>query len=133
MTITPEQEAYLREHQMAVLATGRKDGSPQISTINYHFDGTDIAISVTSDRAKWVNTVRQPRVAMVVLDGHKQLILYGTVEGVADDPDRAELTKRLRASMGREPEGDDAALSAQLDAAKRVILRITPDKVLMND
>ena len=133
MTITPEQEAYLREHQMAVLATGRKDGSPQISTINYHFDGTDIAISVTSDRAKWVNTVRQPRVAMVVLDGHKQLILYGTVEGVADDPDRVELTKRLRASMGREPEGDDAALSAQLDAAKRVILRITPDKVLMND
>lgn len=133
MTITPEQEAYLREHQMAVLATGRKDGSPQISTVNYHFDGADIAISVTSDRAKWVNTVRQPRVAMVVLDGHKQLILYGTVEGVADDPDRVELTKRLRASMGREPDGDDAALSAQLDEAKRVILRITPDKVLMND
>lgn len=133
MTITPEQDSYLREHQMAVLATGRKDGSPQISTVNYHFDGADIAISVTSDRAKWVNTVRQPRVAMVVLDGHKQLILYGTVEGVADDPDRVELTKRLRASMGREPDGDDAALSAQLDEAKRVILRITPDKVLMND
>ncbi|MEE8337511.1 MAG: TIGR03618 family F420-dependent PPOX class oxidoreductase [Dehalococcoidia bacterium] len=133
MTITPEQDAYLREHRMAVLATGRKDGSPQISTINYHFDGADIVISVTSDRAKWVNTVRQPRVAMLVLDGRKQLILYGTVEGVADDPGRIELTKRLRASMGREPDGDDAALSAQLDEAKRVILRITPDKVLIND
>ena len=35
--------------------------------------------------------------------------------------------------MGREPEDDDAALSAQLDEAKRVILRITADKVLMND
>ena len=116
-----------------MLATGRKDGSPQVSTIYYDYDGTDIVISVTTDRAKWVNTGRRPRVAMVVLDGHKQLILYGTVEGVADDPDRVELTKRLRASMGREADGDDAALSAQLDAAKRVILRITPDKVLMND
>ena len=32
--------------------------------------------------------------------------------------------------MGREPSEDDATLAAQ---AKRVILRITPDKVLMND
>lgn len=133
MTITPEQDAYLREHKMAVLATGRRDGSPQLSTINYDFDGTDIAISVTSDRAKWINAVRQPRVSMLVLDGRKQLILYGTAEAVADDPGRVELTKRIRASMGREPDGDDAALSAQLDEAKRVVLRITPDKLFMND
>jgi hypothetical protein len=71
MTITPEQDAYLREHSMAVLATGRRDGSPQLSTIGYDFDGTDIAISVTSDRAKWLNAVRQPRVSMLMLDGRK--------------------------------------------------------------
>jgi PPOX class probable F420-dependent enzyme len=118
---------------MGVLSTGRSDGSPQISTINYDYDGTDIVISVTSDRAKWVNTQRQPKVALLVLDGRKQLILYGTTEGLDSDPDRVEMTKRLRASMGREPEDDDAALSAQLDEAKRVILRITVDKVLMND
>jgi len=133
MTMTPEQESYLQEHHMGVLSTGRSDGSPQISTINYDYDGTDIVISVTSDRAKWVNTQRQPKVALLVLDGRKQLILYGTTEGLDSDPDRVEMTKRLRASMGREPEDDDAALSAQLDEAKRVILRITADKVLMND
>ena len=133
MTMPPEQESYLREHHMGVLSTGRSDGSPQISTINYDYDGTDIVISVTSDRAKWVNTQRQPKVALLVLDGRKQLILYGTTEGLDSDPDRVEMTKRLRASMGREPEDDDAALSAQLDEAKRVILRITVDKVLMND
>ena len=133
MTMTPEQESYLQVHHMGVLSTGRSDGSPQISTINYDYDGTDIVISVTSDRAKWVNTQRQPKVALLVLDGRKQLILYGTTEGLDSDPDRVEMTKRLRASMGREPEDDDAALSAQLDEAKRVILRITADKVLMND
>jgi PPOX class probable F420-dependent enzyme len=133
MTMTPDQDSYLREHHQGVLATGRKDGSPQASLIMYDFDGTDIAISVTSDRAKYVNAVRQPRVSMVVVDGHKQLILYGTATGVDADPDRLELTKRIRASMGRPAEDDDATLSAQLDEAKRVILRITPDRVFMND
>ncbi|MDP6606445.1 MAG: pyridoxamine 5'-phosphate oxidase family protein [Dehalococcoidia bacterium] len=88
MTMTSDQERYLREHHLGVLATGRQDGSPQASLIMYDFDGTDIAISVTSDRAKYVNAVRQPRVSMVVVDGRKQLILYGTATGVDSDPDR---------------------------------------------
>ena len=75
MTMPPEQESYLREHHMGVLSTGRSDGSPQISTINYDYDGTDIVISVTSDRAKWVNTQRQPKVALLVLDGRKLISL----------------------------------------------------------
>ncbi len=133
MTMTSEQESYLREHHTGVLSTGRTDGSPQISTIFYDYDGTDIVISVTSDRAKWVNTQRQPKVAMLVLDGRKQLILYGTTEGLDSDPDRVAMTRRLRAGMGREPEADDAALAVELDEAKRVVLRITADKVLMND
>jgi nitroimidazol reductase NimA-like FMN-containing flavoprotein (pyridoxamine 5'-phosphate oxidase superfamily) len=56
--LTAEQEQYLRDHRLAVLATGRRDGSPQLSTVLYHYDGDDIAISVTSDRAKWKNAVR---------------------------------------------------------------------------
>ncbi len=131
--MTVEQETYLREHHLGVLATGRKDGSPQASLIMYDYDGADVAISVTSDRAKYVNALRQPRVSMVVLDGRKQLILYGTAEGVDADPDRLELTKRIRAAMGRPAEEDDATLSSQLDEAKRVILRITPGTVFMND
>ena len=132
MTLTPGQDAYLREHQLAVLATGRRDGSPQLSTIMYDYDGNDVAISVTSDSAKWVNALRQPRVALLVNDGLQQLILYGAAEGVSAGPERLELTKRIRRrAMGREPSEDDATLAAQLDETKRVILRVTPDKVLM--
>ena len=70
---------------------------------------------------------------MLVLDGRKQLIPYGTTEGLDSDPDRVAMTRRLRIAMGREPEIDDAALSAELDEANRVVLRIIADKVLMND
>ena len=48
--MTPEQAAFLRSHRLAVLATGRRDGSPQVSTMAY--DGDHVVMSVTTDRAK---------------------------------------------------------------------------------
>ncbi len=132
MAITEEQDAYLREHRLAVLATGRQDGSPQVSTVMYHYDGTDVVVSAKTFTAKWNNSLRQPRVAMVINDGRKQLVLYGTSQGVAEDPERMELSKRMYGAMGREvPE--EAALKARLDEEKRTILRITPYQVMMND
>lgn len=132
MAMTDEQDAYLREHKLAVLATGRKDGSPQVSTVMYHYDGSDVLVSAKTFTAKWVNSLRQPRVALLVNDGRKQLVLYGTSEGFAEDPERIELSKRMYAAMGRELP-DDAALKARLDEEKRTVLRITPDQVMMND
>ena len=130
--MTPEQEQYLRERNLAVLATGRKDGSPQVSTIYYDYDGADIVVSVTTDRAKWVNTQRQRRIGMVVNDGRRQLVLYGSVAGVRDDPARLDAHKRLRNNRNT-GYPDDATFVQQLDEAHRVILRITPDTVRMND
>ena len=43
MDVTPEQQVYLTGHQWAVLATGRKDGSPQASMIAYVWDGEQLA------------------------------------------------------------------------------------------
>jgi len=131
--LTPEQEAFLREHRLAVLGTGRRDGSPQLSTIMYHYDGSDIAISVTSDRAKWKNAVRQPRVAMLVLDGRKQLILYGRAQAIDDAPGIVAGHRRIRQAMGRAVELDDEAFAWELQGQLRVILRITPERAFMND
>ena len=130
--MTEAQDRFLREHRLAVLATGRRDGSPQVSTIYYDYDGTDIVISVTSDRWKWKNAVRQPKVALLVNEGRQQLIVYGTAEGITDDPDRLELTKRLRRRAGTDFP-DDATFATQLDEAHRTILRITPDRVSFNE
>ncbi|MBM4410259.1 MAG: hypothetical protein FJ037_02860 [Chloroflexi bacterium] len=78
MEFTDEQRQYLEGHQLAVLGTGKRDGSPQLSMVNYRFDRAHILISVTSDRAKWTNTRRQPKVALLIPDGRKQLVIYGT-------------------------------------------------------
>ena len=103
-----------------------------MSTIYYDYDATDIVVSVTTDRAKWVNTQRQPRIGMVINDGRKQMVLYGTVEGVRDDPARLDANKRIRNNRNADYP-DDATFVEQLDEAHRVILRITPDTVRMSD
>lgn len=132
--LTPEQETYLREHVWATLGTGRKDGSPQLSMIAYEYDGTDIAISIKSYTAKWKNILRQPKVAMLVHDGRKQLIIYGTAKAVDEDPERRELIKRVMARhRGGHIDLDDETISKMLDERQRTALRIVPEKAFMND
>ena len=133
MPLTPDQYQYLRDHSLAVLGTGRRDGSPQLSMIIYDYNGEDLVISVTSDRAKWKNAMRQPSVALLVPDGRRQLIVYGAVTGIETDPDRSNGTKRIRARAGRPFEGEDADLTKELDEANRVILNFTPDRAFLND
>ena len=135
MQLTDEQRQYLESHQLAVLGTGKRDGSPQLSMINYRFDGSHIFISVTSDRAKWTNTQRQPKVALLVPDGRRQLVVYGAVEGIPGGPARDAAIAAIRAGMGNPlaPDADMAAFSKQLDEAKRVVLKITPEQVLGNN
>ena len=136
-TLTEEQAAYLREHRLAVLGTGRRDGSPALATVMYDFDGSDLVISTEQSSAKWKNAVRQPRVALLVADGRRQLILYGTAEALTEGAPRREGWHRLRAKNRRpddtRPDPDDATLDRQLDERGTAILRVTPERVRMND
>ena len=134
--LTAEQEAFLKEHKWAVLSTGKKDGSPQVSTIQYGVEDGKIIIGVAHDRAKWFNAKRQPKVALLLLDGRKQLIVYGTAECIPSGPERTAVTRRLRKLVGTNipPEDQsDENYGKELDAQKRVIIRVTPTSTFSND
>ena len=134
--LSAEQEAFLVAHRWAVLGTGRRDGSPQLSTIQYFVKDGQIMIAVSNDRAKWFNAKRQPKVAFLLLEGRKQLIVYGEAECISGEPERAALTRELRKVVGTQIPPDDLSdedYGKQLDAAKRVIIRITPTSVFGND
>ena len=131
--ITTEQDAFLRARKWAVLATGRRDGSPQVSQVIYDWDGKDLAVSVKSYTAKWHNALRQPRVAVLVHEDRKQLVIYGRAEAIAADPKRAELSARVFARMTGKPMTPDESFVKGLDDQKRTILRIIPEKAFMND
>ena len=93
-----------------ITITGVEDGGS-------YTDVVTIVISVTSDRAKWKNAVRQPKIALLVPDGRKQLIVYGTAEGISETEARNAGTKRIRARMGREVTVSDEELTRQALAA----------------
>jgi len=131
--MTPQEKEYLGNSGLCVLATGRRDGSPQVSTLNYTLQDEKLMLSVKHDRAKWKNAKRQPRVALVHNKGRRQLIVYGAAECIEEDPLRTELARRHREILGRPAPAKDAELIAELDADKRVMMRITPDRIFMND
>ena len=134
--LTPEQETFLKEHRLAVLGTGKKDGSPQLSTIMYRVDEGKIVLGVSNDRAKWFNAKRQPKVSLLLLDGRKQLIVYGTAECIGGEPERAAITRRIRKAVGTNIPPDDMSdedYGKQLDEQKRVIIRITPTQAFSNE
>lgn len=130
---TDEQLEYLRGHRQAVLATGRGDGSPQVSTVLYAVDEEGrVLISAKRYTAKHRNAASQPKVALVVNDGHAQLIVYGTAEAIEDDPLRAELSAVVWSAMTGEAVDDPATLVPTLDEQRRTVIRVTPDRVLFN-
>lgn len=132
--LSPEQEKFLRSHQLAALATGRKDGSPQLSHIVYDWDGESIIISVKSFTAKWHNALRQPRVSLLVHDGRKQLVIYGRAEGIYRDPERIELTARVLKKLSGNPDIEvNEAFTSGMNAQRRTILKVTPEQAFMND
>lgn len=106
----------LKERDLGVLATLKRDGRPQLSSINYHFDEDRrlVRVSVTADRAKARNLARDPRASLHVSspDGWAWAVAQGTAElsAVAADPGDAavqELVEVYRDIRGEHPDWDE--------------------------
>jgi PPOX class probable F420-dependent enzyme len=116
MPIDPRHQYFLGARDIGVLATIKRDGRPQLSTINYHFDPTRslIRVSVVDERAKVRNLRRDPRVSLHVstADGWRWVVAEGMarlspVATARDDGTVAELIDLYRAISGEHPDWDD--------------------------
>ena len=129
-----DADGFLRDHVWAVLATGRRDGSPQQSMVGYVVDDQGrIVISVKSYTAKWKNALRQPRVSLAIADGRAHLVVYGEAEAIDRDPERAELSASVFARLSNAPHPDPASIVDILDEQQRTVLRITPTKIELHE
>ena len=126
--------AFVRDHRNGVLITLRRDGRSQSSNIIHTVsDDGRIRISITADRAKYKNLVRDPRVALHVNadDFWSYVVVEGDAElsPVAASPDDAtvdELVAMYRALQGEHPDWDD--YRAAMIADRRVVLSIRPTR-----
>ena len=123
---------FARTTHNGVLTTLKRDGRPQLSNITYWVsDGGTIRISITADRAKYHNIVRDPRVSLYVTQ--QDFWAYAVLEGDAvvsavaqatDDHAVEELVDLYREVRGEHPDWDEYRQA--MVSEHRCIVHITP-------
>jgi len=127
--------------KFGVLATIKSDGRPQLSNVTYAFTadpatpGTGVArVSITSDRAKYRNLVRDPRASLHV--SAPDFWSYAVAEGLAElspvaadphDQTVDDLVALYREVTGEHPDWDEFRQSMVTD--HRVLLRLALSRV----
>ncbi|KDN17647.1 PPOX class F420-dependent oxidoreductase [Amycolatopsis rifamycinica] len=137
MTDDTALKDFLAARHHGVLATIRRDGRPQLSTITYLYDpasATFIA-SITETRAKTKNMRRDPRVTFHVSseDGWSYVVAEGraslTAPAAAPDDDTVEaLVDYYRRASGEHP--DWAEYRQAMVTDQRVLLTVHVEKLL---
>jgi PPOX class probable F420-dependent enzyme len=112
-----------------VLATIRRDGRPQLSTLDYLAGPGLLRCSSTAGRAKVRNLLRDPRASFHVAsaDGGAYAVAEGTVSltppaAAVDDATVEELVEVYRAIRGEHP--DWADYRAVMVADGRLVIRL---------
>ena len=121
---------FARANTHSVLATIRRNGRPQLSNVLHNVDASGlIRVSITADRAKYKNLLREPWAAVHVSQpdfyGYAVLECDAELSPVAaqpDDPTVDELVEYYRAAVGEHE--DWSAYHAAMVADRRVILRL---------
>jgi PPOX class probable F420-dependent enzyme len=132
--VDEELLALLSEHKLGVLVTLKRDGRPQLSNVNYTDDSARrlIRVSVTADRAKTRNLLRDPRASFHVRsdDGWAWTVAEGDADltPVAADPQDEtveELIDVFRAIQGEHPDWDE--YRSAMVADRRLVVRLKVD------
>ena len=122
---------FVATRDQGVLTAIKRDGRPQLSNIVYGWDaGTRTArVSVTADRAKTRNLLRDPRASLHVTspDFWTWAVVEGTAEltpPAADPHDETveELVGLYRSLSGEHPDWDE--YRAAMVADRRLVVRL---------
>jgi PPOX class probable F420-dependent enzyme len=125
----------LTTQNLGVLITIKRDGRPQSSNINYAYDADEqcARISVTADRAKTKNMLRDPRANLHVMsaDGWSWTVAEGIadltpVAATTDDATVDELVALYRTVAGEHPDWDEYRRAMVND--RRLVVRLNVER-----
>ena len=133
--LDPSLEGLLTSGRLGVLATLKRDGRAQLSTITYRYDPAtrQATVSITDGRAKTANLRRDARASLHVStpDGWGYVVAEATatlspVAATVDDPTVEALVDYYRSVSGEHP--DWAEYRAAMVADRRLVLTLTVDR-----
>ena len=121
--LSPQELELLSEPQIATVATVMPDGSPQLTPVWVDTDGEAILFNTAKGRVKHRNLVRNPKVAVTVVDKddfYRLVNVRGTAEIVEEGADD-HIDKLAKKYLGA-----DSYPWRKADE-QRVIVRVIPD------
>ncbi|MFN8635527.1 MAG: PPOX class F420-dependent oxidoreductase [Chloroflexota bacterium] len=125
-----EALAFIGANNHAVLATIKRDGRPQMSHVSYTLDddGT-IKVSVTKDRAKTRNLLRDPRATLSIVaeKWSEYLVVEGTCTVIDENP--VPLLRRVYERILGKPHPNWEEFDAAMIRDGRVVLSIAVDRI----
>jgi PPOX class probable F420-dependent enzyme len=122
-----DARAFVRQHAHAVLATTRRDGTPQLSPVAAAVDSEGrVVVSSRETAYKTKNLRRDPRAWLCVLpDGFygEWIQVEGSVEVLSLPEAMEPLVEYYRAVAGEHEDWDD--YRAAMESEQRCLLRVT--------
>ena len=120
---------FIAPPRIAMVATIGKDGMPQLTPNWYAFNGEEIIISITKQRVKYRNVMRDPRAAVSICS-EPLAEEYVTVSGPARIIDGDEIWGPTREIIERYTQAEEAdEFMDMLRKQDRVLLAVTPERV----
>ena len=121
--LSPQELELLSEPQIATVATVMADGSPQLTPVWIDTDGEAILFNTAKGRVKYRNLLRNPKVAVTVVDKndfYRLVNVRGTAEIVEQGADE-HIDKLAKKYLGAD------SYPWRKEGEQRVIVRVVPD------
>jgi PPOX class probable F420-dependent enzyme len=113
---------------LVFIATIMKNGSPQLSPVWANYENGHICVNTAEGRLKHKNVLRDPRVAISVVDKTNPLnmtAIQGKVVEIIPDYEYQHANKLTKKYMGKD------YYPFRQPGEKRIILKIIPEKVFV--
>ena len=122
-SLTEKQAQLLLDPNLAVVATVRPDGTPQVTPTWVDWDGEHVLINTAEGRRKPDYLRRDPRVSVFVLDRNDPYN-WVSITGTAELTDKG--AEEHIHKLSRKYTGEDYDLP---EDQRRVLVKITPERV----
>ena len=121
-------EQLFQQKNLIFISTINSDGSPQLTPVWGDYDGEHVLVNTAEGRLKHKNILRDPRVAISVVDHNNPLnmtTIKGKVIEIIPDYDYAHANKLTKQYLGIDE------YPFKRDGEKRIIFKIKPVKIFV--
>lgn len=125
-----KRDAFLAGKRNAILATIKKDGSPQLTPVWYRWDGEQFWVSITKERAKYKNILRDPRMSLCVDDAEHFTTVIASGKARLTEENLWVDTQKIVERYRGPDQGATYVKSMQEKKEPRVLLVLKPEKVI---